>query len=492
MLDSTQGQEYAEWDPAIIHAFKEGAGATASGIPVKRVYGSDFAYRDVRAHMPVQTRDVTAFASFATGGLSNVWGSAVLPYRAADIEDWPVRAEDLAPYYERVFDFLPLAAEDDDLREHFPLHSTAARPLRPSMQAKRLLDRMRTHRDHLRREGIVFGASRLAVEVAPRGERRGCVYCGLCMYGCPHDVIYKSSQTLRALVSAGGVCYRRDVVVETVREEGERVVIQAHHRVTGQPEVITAARVFVACGVVPTARIMLRSQQLGGQAPSYGSSPTLTMRDSQYFLLPILGLRGERGADRERLHTLAQVFVELFDPALGSHPVHLQVYTYNDLYSDAMRAMFSAAYPLVRLPAGIMLNRLMVIQGYLHSSLSSTATISLDGDAVVLQRNLNPEAGRTVRKVVRKLWRNARGLGFVPLSPLLKIGNPGQGSHVGGTFPMRRHPGPMETDLLGRPSGFTRVHLVDASVLPSIPSTTITLSVMANAYRIGSEWSQHV
>ena len=42
-------------------------------------------------------------------------------------------------------------------------------------------------------------------------------------------------------------------------------------------------------------------------------------------------------------------------------------------------------------------------------------------------------------------------------------------------------------DPLGRPQGWSRVHAVDASVLPSVPATTITFSVMANAHRIGWE-----
>jgi choline dehydrogenase-like flavoprotein len=50
---------------------------------------------------------------------------------------------------------------------------------------------------------------------------------------------------------------------------------------------------------------------------------------------------------------------------------------------------------------------------------------------------------------------------------------------------MRAQPGAFESDSLGRPSGWSRVHVVDASVLPAIPSTTITFSVMANAHRIG-------
>jgi choline dehydrogenase-like flavoprotein len=50
---------------------------------------------------------------------------------------------------------------------------------------------------------------------------------------------------------------------------------------------------------------------------------------------------------------------------------------------------------------------------------------------------------------------------------------------------MRAQPGKFESDVLGRPQGWTRVHTVDASVLPAVPATTITFSVMANAHRIG-------
>jgi choline dehydrogenase-like flavoprotein len=74
----------------------------------------------------------------------------------------------------------------------------------------------------------------------------------------------------------------------------------------------------------------------------------------------------------------------------------------------------------------------------------------------------------------------------IPIPLAMRVGEPGRGYHSGGTFPMRQNPGALETDLLGRPTGFSRVHLVDASVFPSLPATTITLSVMANAHRIGS------
>jgi len=39
--------------------------------------------------------------------------------------------------------------------------------------------------------------------------------------------------------------------------------------------------------------------------------------------------------------------------------------------------------------------------------------------------------------------------------------------------------------MLGRPTGWSNIHFVDSSVLPSIPATTLALTIMANACRIG-------
>jgi hypothetical protein len=73
----------------------------------------------------------------------------------------------------------------------------------------------------------------------------------------------------------------------------------------------------------------------------------------------------------------------------------------------------------------------------------------------------------------------------MPLPLMLKIAQPGRGFHTGGSFPMTREPRGFQTDLLGRPPGWKRIHAVDATVFPSIPATTITYSAMANAHRIG-------
>jgi len=72
---------------------------------------------------------------------------------------------------------------------------------------------------------------------------------------------------------------------------------------------------------------------------------------------------------------------------------------------------------------------------------------------------------------------------------MLQMAEPGRGFHNGASFPMRKDPAELETDILGRPRGWSRLHVVDASSLPSVPATTITFSVMANAHRIGWQTS---
>ena len=75
---------------------------------------------------------------------------------------------------------------------------------------------------------------------------------------------------------------------------------------------------------------------------------------------------------------------------------------------------------------------------------------------------------------------------------MTRVGKAGSGFYAGGSFPMRRDPGRLETDALGRLTGFQRMHLVDASVFPSIAGTPVTFTVMANAHRIASEAARHL
>ena len=328
---------------------------------------------------------------------------------------------------------------------------------------------MREHRDELFNKGILFGRARLAV-------RDRCAYCRMCLYGCPYGLIYNSAGTIDDLRRDPRFHYQPGAFVDRVEEGDGKVRIFVRSREGSR--VLDASAVFIGCGTLGTARIMLKSMQFPGP---------LCIKDSYIFYLPVLQWKRAKDVDTERMHTMSQIFIEIFDRQVSRYTVHLQLFTYNELYSLALREKLGPLFRLARRPLGVVNNRLSLILGYLHSEESPSMTMKLDGDRVVLERAGQDGTCAAAGRIIGKLARARKDLGFVPVGPMMKPGSTGKGNHHGGTFPMSTTPNPHGSDLLGRPRGFERVYLVDASTFPTVPATTITLTVMANAYRIGSE-----
>ena len=126
-----------EWTPADLAAYQAGMNPDVGGVPLKLVYGSDFAYREADEHLGVHYDNVGLRPSLAKGGLSNVWGAAMMPFLDGDLDEWPFKLSTLAPHYAAVLELTGLAACHDDLETLFPLytdklHRTASQPAEPA------------------------------------------------------------------------------------------------------------------------------------------------------------------------------------------------------------------------------------------------------------------------------------------------------------------------------------------------------------------------
>ena len=474
--------EPSAWPPEEVAVLKGAMNGSAERIPQKLIFGSDYPYRGADDHVARRESGARVRPSLALGGFSAVWGAAMLPFRDRDIEGWPVKSDALAPHYRAVAHITALAARHDDLEECFPLYSENPGLLRTSSQAERLLRNLQRHRESLRESGWRFGRARLALRAADSPSGRGCVHCRMCLYGCPYGCIYNSADTVAEMRADTNFTYQRDVIVRRLRETSETVVITGYHRLTRQALSFEAGRVYLAAGIVPTTQILLRSRG------AYDRS--LVARDSQYFIFPLVSWRRAREARAEAAYTLSQLFIEIARPQIAPRPVHLQIYGFNDIVAQAVRKSLG---PL-KLLAPPLEERVLIAQGYLHSDDSPEIEMTLkrdgENDYLTVQSKGAAEARRTVGRVLAEFRRNAWRLGAWPVAPALQLMQPGAGFHTGGTFPMRAQPREFESDVLGRVSGWSRVHAVDASVLPSVPATTITFPVMANAHRIGWETAQ--
>jgi choline dehydrogenase-like flavoprotein len=475
-FDALAELEPDDWTPELTRPARDAFPVGIKHVPLKPAYGSLFPYARADHDLPVELENAELLPSLAYGGLSNSWGASILPFRQADIEDWPITLAELEPHYEAVLRFVPLAGERDELARILPLYCDSPGELRRGPQAQALLRHLRAHAAPLKRAGFTFGSSRLAVLTSAEHPQH-CRNSGMCLYGCPYRSIYNASHTLRALIDSGDVDYRGGVYVDRLSEADGAVTIDFHRRGrVGETDRMMAARVFVGCGVISSTRLVLDS--LGR------TRLDRRLQDSQYFVIPMLAVAASRVGFVTQGNTLAQVYVELEDVNIAARSIHLQLYGYNDLILSALakRVPLDSAR-LERLLAPL-LGRLVVIQGYLHSRDSPGLSIERDARGVRIVGGNDARGTARVRKVVRRLAASTRHLGMFPMLGFVQMGLPGKGNHVGGSLPMRRRPRGLETDPLGRLPNWDRVHIVDASVFPSIPATTVTLSVMANAHRI--------
>jgi ferredoxin len=447
-------------------------------LPEKRVFGSDFPFRDAGqlVGLSVAAGGNARSVSGAFGGFSNVWGAQVMPFSRATLDEWAGGYEALLPHYRAVLEHIPFAGVDDDYSDLFPLLARADPLPTLAPPAAATLRRYDERRSTVRARGVTVGQARLAIRA------RDCVECGLCLTGCPHSLIWASTKTLEPLIQKGAVSYRSGLLVLRVGEDEDGCWIEARDG-EGRLQTIRSDRILLACGGLGTTRLVLASlrRRVAGA----------TLHESVQFVLPFVSARPYPDPRSYLTFTLNQfnILVEYGRPGLDLAQVHL--YPYNPGYEQALPG------PVKRreFPRRQILQRVLAGLGYLPSWASPSVRVKVgemhDGELLPVELSVIPQPAtrRVLTRVLARLFFVAPALDLWPAVPALRLSGPGKSYHFGGSFPHvagKPRADRLETDMLGRPAEWTRVHLIDASVFSSIAATTFTLTVMANAHRIAT------
>ncbi len=479
-----------DWSDADVERIREQPKPVGdNALPEKRAYGSNFPFADHGQLRGVRARGHVnnAVISSAYGGFSNVWGAQVMPFSSATFDAWPVSLEEMKPHYAVALSHIPFTGRHDDLAEEFPLLVEPA-PLPPlAPRTHMTLAAYERHRDRLRSMGVTMGHARLAFD-SPT-----CTPCGLCMTGCPRSLIYSASQSFDRFRREGRISYHPGLLATRIDETAEQATVDACEVGSGKAHRFTADRVFVACGGIGTTRLVLASLD------EYG--PGVTLGESGQFVLPMISRKPTPDPRDARDFTLNQfnMVIDLDGRGLDVSQVHF--YPYNAAYSDALPGPL--AHPAADPLAAALLRRLTVGLGYLPSwaspRLNARITPARSGEPLpelVISEVDGDGKGRRppmLQAVLKRIWKAAGLIDLWPVTPQLIWSGGAKSYHFGGSFPHAadgaagRPADPMVTDRMGRLGRWDRVHLVDGSVFPTVPATTFTLTVMANAHRIASE-----
>ncbi len=449
--------------------FITGSGIRNTGIDYKSYFGSNFTYRKEEKYKDLVNDRVKMFTSGALGGLSNVWGASISPFDAEELKNWPITSQELELAYQDISNIFPIFVSDHHyiFKKNFYNHKIYK--FSSGSQANAFFSN-----NDFSDFKFKIHSGKIALNPDYAGQ---CIDCGICFQGCPFDVFLNSTQILKKLLLKypSRLKLKKNCHVEIFEENSDEVKVIYRNMDEIKEEFFNF--LYLGAGLVGTAEIVLGSKKLFNRK--------IPILESRSFIIPALSWRSMKNNYLiSNMATFSKVFLESHNLKAGSGKVHLQFYETNEL----MRYLAKKRLGVLAFP--FLINRLCTFLGFLHSSDSNDGTIELvekhDGKRVVILENFKNQdiQNSLLNEVVNNLKKYSSTFKLMIL-PFYKFLTFAEGAHLGGTFPMREKPGELETNKNGLLFGHRRVHIIDSSIFPSIPSATIAYTIMANAYRIG-------
>ncbi|MBB4099144.1 GMC family oxidoreductase [Sphingomonas kyeonggiensis] len=219
----------------------------------------------------------------AVGGKSLIWGRWSFRWSPADFEankrdgidgDWPIRYDDLAPWYSYVEKYIGVSGS----RENLPyLPDSEFQPPMPMNIAEKWL-KQRLETEFPGRKLINTRLSNMT-EDKPEQNRTKCQFRNQCGNGCSFGAYFSTQAvTLPAARATGRLTLRADAVVTNLEYDAAKKRVTGVRFIdakTGQAEVVNAGLVFLCASAMASNQILLNSRPAGSGRSHFDSSGTL-------------------------------------------------------------------------------------------------------------------------------------------------------------------------------------------------------------------------
>lgn len=430
-----------------------------------------------------------ALGSLAQGGLSNAWGCGVGKLSARELADYPFDASQIEASYETVSRRMGISgACSDDLTDYFGLDTWADEPIEMDLLQSQLLAKYQFSKAVLSSKGFRLGRSRVAALSQDKGSRKACNLSGNCLWGCDRKALYSAFDDLAELKKYPNFTYRSGLIVERVSRSEEYPCIQGHDFSHGSFS-ITGKKVLLAAGTLATTRLALIA---------LGIHHSLKMQAcpvAAFMLWRPLSL----GLSRAPAFGLGQLSFALSLSGGSSAKASCNDQSSLDHSTTAFGSLFNTTgIPISEFAKFMPLRKPLAIQ-FLRSLLSScavgnvylpgsytNANLTLDGEGVLhVSGGYNDDVDSLMKEAQTKLRSSFLKLGALILPKSFTLSKPGGDLHHACSLPMRRNPNIGETRSDGELFGLKDVHVVDGACLTAISEKSHTLTIMANADRIG-------
>ena len=420
------------------------------------------------------------YSSNAYGGFSNVWGGVSNAPIIENLHDWPIKYNDLSVYFSTIAKILNLSGESDNLSTFLKFNYENEYGIKLSPIVKEWYSRINNKIHNLNKDDIYVGRSKLSLNNNLLNNQY-CKECGMCMHGCPHDIIFNSRLGFNNILNNDKISYYNNYKVIKFKESNNKIQLFCNNTKTNNIEKFSFDYIFLAAGCINSSKIVINSIK-----ELYNKSITIDQNDN--YIAPFLVKKIKSFPLKFEKNTLSQLSVIINDKNIDKHGVYFQTYEFSDivLFNIFNKLSYNYFYHSI-LKNFPMINRLLFAQFIFNSKVSNQLVMKLINDnfSIDVINNVN-DTNNTLKKIINKLDSNINlNIRFIPF--FTKKFKTGMSYHVGSSFKMKKNNSLFSTDLIGRPYKFNKISIVDSSILPSLPANSHTFLTMANCYRITDE-----
>ena len=438
-------------------------------------------FAEFQRRYAIRTDNFTVVGSLARGGLSNTWATGVCRFDDDDLADFPISLNDLRRSYQNVTQRIGVSGtNEDDLSDFHGYEESLQPPLASSGHARLLYERYCSRSESARRRGVSIGHTRMATLTRDHQGRHGCVYCGLCAYGCASESMWSAKYDLDKLLRFPNFNYRDGAFVSHLRRLDASYMIGIspdQHSVV--VEEVKTKRVILASGAIGSARLVLDALKMHNESRPLLSSPGAA------FALLVPRWRIGNLIDEDVLGT-AQLSYCVATPNSVERYAFGYISLADIVNTAELLAHMPFSYPLSRriarrLQPILLLGIIFLGGGYSCNKMR----VSLSGDLEISGGYISTTES-TTKTAVNRLAGTLFRCGAYLIPGSITMRKLGEDVHYAGTVPMRAAPCIGEANSQGEVQGLPGVYVVDGSALTALPSKAHTLTIMANADRIAT------
>jgi choline dehydrogenase-like flavoprotein len=423
-------------------------------------------------YSPTDSSGFDVIQSFCQGGLASAWGAGLYRYLDRDLKDFPIETRDLAPYYDRLTEEIGISGANDDLTPYFGRDELLQEPLKPSLNASRIIRRYSKKREKFNANGVYIGRPRLGILSVGKNGRNPCDYSNLEFWQPGLSHIYSPALTMKRLIKEQKLIYREGLLVKSWRRQGSGLIVRAQTVGSDDTIDLPCKKLVLAAGAVGSARLVLQTKK--------DTRTELFLLDNPALQFPLI-YPSRIGAKLETdAFGLTQLNLVYDSQKLGNILQGSLLEVTSPSRAEFFHHFPWAAHDNLRLIRHV-LPALIVLQLFLPADASNAARLRLKEDGSL---HVKAEKDRIEPEIIKDILKIFRRLGaFSSVSQVVQVPK-GQSIHYAGTLPMKAVPKESyKCDRNGELYGEPDIFVVDGSVFPALSAKNYSLALMANAMR---------